>query len=286
MNLLVVLDGLHHVDAQRLLATLQAEARRLTLRRADLLFAPLPTVTQFAKEALVKGVLPRDSAEAPPLGEDISESKSPLKKLEAGSPGDVFIWRIQEPDRTYHSRNGYDSLQDEVQGQLNTVAGKIADIVNQLSSRIALRVILTSDHGRLLGTSQRSVPVPEGMQAHGRAAWGRTHLEYPLLPATCWMATWRICSANAFGLAEDVAIILDESAFLTNDGKQGSERYAHGGLFPEEVLVPWIELERDVAPVQESRAFASRCGSPAKAERGSRVFSTFRSPTTTRLPSP
>lgn len=252
VNLLVVLDGLHHVDAQRLLAALQGKTGRLTLRRDDLLFAPIPTITQFAKEALVKGVLPRDSAEAPPLGEDISESKSPLKKLEAGKPGDVFIWRIQEPDRTYHSRNSYDTLQDEVQGQLNTIAGKIADIVNQLPAQIALRVILTSDHGRLLGTSQRSVPVPGGMQAHGRAAWGRTQREYP---SSGYVLEGHLMYlfGQRFGLAEDVAIILDESAFLTNDGKQGSERYAHGGLFPEEVLVPWIELERDVVPVQEGR---------------------------------
>lgn len=253
VSLLVVLDGLHHVDAQRLLAAIQGKTRRLTLRRDDLVFAPVPTITQFAKEALVKGVLPKDSAEVPLLGEDVSESKSPLKRLGTGKPGDVFIWRIQEPDRTYHSRNNYETLQDEVEGQLNTVAGKIADIVNQLSSQIALRVILTSDHGRLLGTSQRSVPVPPGMQAHGRAAWGHTLLEYP---SSGYVLDGNLVYlyGERFGLAEDVAIILDESAFLTNDGKQGSERYAHGGLFPEEVLVPWIELERDVVPVRESDA--------------------------------
>lgn len=250
VNLLVVLDGLHQMDAQRLLATLQSKTTRLTLQRDELVFAPIPTITQFAKEALVKGVLPRNSAEIPPLGVDISESRSPLKKLEAGKPGDVFIWRIQEPDRTYHSRNSYETLQDEVAGQLNTVAGKIADIVNRLSNQIALRVVLTSDHGRLLGISQRSVPVPHGMQAHGRAAWGHIQGEYP---ASGYVLDGNLVYlfGERFGLAEDVAIVLDENAFLTNDGKQGSERYAHGGLFPEEVLVPWIELERDAVPVQE-----------------------------------
>lgn len=261
VNLLVVLDGLHQMDAQRLLAALQSKTTRLTLRRDELVFAPIPTITQFAKEALVKGVLPRNSAEVPPLGVDISESKSPLKKLEAGKPGDVFIWHIQQPDRTYHSRNSYESLWDEVSGQLNTVAGKIADIVNQLPEEIVLRVILTSDHGRLLGTSQRSVPVPPGMQAHGRAAWGHTQLAYP---ASGYVLDGNVAYlfGERFGLAEDVAIVLDESAFLTNDGKQGAERYAHGGLFPEEVLVPWIELERDAVPIQESspRIFISITG--------------------------
>lgn len=251
VSLLIILDGLHYVDAQRLLAAIQGKTKRLTLRRDDPVFAPIPTITRFAKEALVKGVLPRDSAEVPLLGTDVSENKSPLKKLETGKPGDVFIWRIQEPDRTYHSHNSYETLQGEVEGQLNTIAGKIADIVNQLPSQIALRVILTSDHGRLLGTSQRSVPVPDGMQAHGRAAWGHTLLEYP--PSGYVLdGNLAYLYGERFGLAEDVAIILDESAFFTNDGKQGIEHYAHGGLFPEEVLIPWIELVRDVVPAREA----------------------------------
>ncbi len=250
VTLLVVLDGLHHVDAQYLLAALRGKTGRLTLRRDDLVFAPIPTITQFAKEALTKGALPRDSAEVPRLGEVISENKFPLKKLEAAKPGDIFIWSLQEPDRTYHSRNSYETLQDEVEGQLNTVADKIAKIVNQLPAQIALRVILTSDHGRLLGTSERSVPVPPGMQAHGRAAWGHTQLTYP---ASGYVLDGNLVYlfGERFGLAEDVVIILDESAFLTSDGKQGSERYAHGGLFPEEVLVPWLELERDAVPIQD-----------------------------------
>ncbi|MCZ7554724.1 MAG: hypothetical protein M5U05_19475 [Anaerolineales bacterium] len=250
VTLLVVLDGLHQTDARHLLQALQGKAKRLTVRQAGLAFTAIPTVTQFAKEALMKGVLPKDSAEVPLLGEDVSERQSPMERLQAGQPGDIFIWRIQEPDRTYHARNSYDTLENEVEGQLNTVASKIADVTNQLSDKIALRVILTSDHGRLLGTSPRCVPVPAGMQTHGRAAWGRAWQDfstsgYVLDGNTAYLYGER------FGLTEDIAIILDESAFLTSDGKQGAERYPHGGLFPEEVLVPWIELERDVVPTQE-----------------------------------
>jgi len=130
------------------------------------------------------------------------------------------------------------------------VASKIADVTDHLSDKIPLHVILTTDHGRLLGTSPRCVPVPAGMHAHGRAAWGRTPQDFP---ASGYMVDGNMAYlyGERFGLSEDVAIILDESAFLTNDGRQGAERYAHGGLFPEEVIIPWIELERDVVPTQE-----------------------------------
>lgn len=250
VTLLVVLDGLHQTDAHHLQQVLLEKTKRLTVRHSTLAFTAIPTVTQFAKEALLKGRPPKDSAEVSLLGEDVSERQSPLDRLQSGRPGDLFIWRIQEPDRTYHSRNSYDTLESEVEGQLNTVAGKIAAVTNQLSDKIALRVILTSDHGRLLGTSLRCVPVPMGMQAHGRAAWGCVRQDFP--------ASGYILDGNMvylygerFGLSEDVVIILDESSFLTSDGKQGAERYPHGGLFPEEVLVPWIELERDVVPTQD-----------------------------------
>src|SRR5690606_28960167 len=54
--------------------------------------------------------------------------------------------------------------------------------------------------------------------------------------------------AARFGLPSDAAIAFSEDTFRMNDGKTGSEWYPHGGLYPEEVLVPWIDLVRDVAP--------------------------------------
>ena len=44
---------------------------------------------------------------------------------------------------------------------------------------------------------------------------------------------------------DDIAITLNESAFYNNDGSGGSEVYPHGGLFPEEVIVPWVVFMRD-----------------------------------------
>lgn len=49
-----------------------------------------------------------------------------------------------------------------------------------------------------------------------------------------------------FGLPCEAALALGEDAFLTSDGKTGSERYAHGGLYPEEVIIPWYVYGRDI----------------------------------------
>ncbi len=252
VTLLIVLDGLLQRDAQHMLQKLQTETKRLAILNNTLAFASIPTVTQFAKEALVKGVWPKDTVEVSPLGQEISERASPLERLRTAKAGELFIWQILEPDRTYHTRNTDDALEREIEGRLNAIAGKIADIVNQLPAKIVLRIVLTSDHGRLLSVSERRVPIPGGMQAHGRAAWGRIQREFPTPGFVVEGNVVYLCGER-YGLLEDTAVILDEDAFLTNDGKQGSERYAHGGLFPEEVFVPWIVLERDVAPVQRAR---------------------------------
>lgn len=251
VTLLVVLDGLHVADARTFLQRLQMKTDRLTERRNEVAFTAIPTVTEFAKEALLKGVPPRDSANVEYLGEDLSERESPLGCLEAAKPGEVFIWRIQEPDNTYHARNRYKMLEKEVEGQLQTVADKLAEVVTQLSGKVALRIVVTSDHGRVMATASRHVRIPDGMQAHGRAAWGNIEQDFP---AAGFIIEGNLAFvySERFGLPEDAALILDESAFLTNDGKHGTERYPHGGLFPEEVIVPWLELERDVIPAQAS----------------------------------
>lgn len=251
VTLLVVLDGLHAADARTFLQKLQTKTGRLTERQNEVVFTAIPTVTEFAKEALLKGVPPKDSANVEYLGKIFPERKTPLSCLDSATPGEIFIWRIQEPDSTYHSRNFDEMLETEVEGELLKVADKLAEVAGQLSGQIPLRIIVTSDHGRLLASSSRHVRVPDGMKAHGRAAWGHMQRDFPasgyIIDDNC-----ALIYGERYGLSEDAAIILDESAFLTNDGKQGAERYPHGGLFPEEVIVPWIVLERDVIAAQIS----------------------------------
>jgi len=91
------------------------------------------------------------------------------------------------------------------------------------------------------------------MEVHGRTAWGGTRRSFP---ESGYLVEGNIAFLhhNRFGLIEDTAIILDESAFPTSDGKGGSEHFPHGGLFPEEVIIPWVVYERDaVQPEVEIR---------------------------------
>lgn len=245
VTLVVVLDGLHFGDARNLMKKIANAAPRLTTASDDLAFASLPTITRFCKPSLLNGVPPRLVDETEPMGRVVGDRSDPAKTLSRGAPGDVFLWRVAEPDETYHSRNNAEQLRQEVDGSLNTVAQKIREIVNIVPEHILLQIVVTTDHGRLLGRSVRKIATPPDMESHGRAAWGGSSIAFG---NHAHFVDGKVAYLHgySFGLPEDAAIVLDESAFQTNDQRGGSELYPHGGLFPEEVIVPWVAYERDV----------------------------------------
>lgn len=246
VDLLIILDGLQAIDAKFLLDALLStnKSQRLVMTENCYCFAPLPTVTDFAKGALVHGVQPTLMKELELLGEDVSERQTPLLKLQSARPGDLFIWRIQDPDRIYHTKNRSPMLKTEVEGELSTIAQKISDIVEKLIPSIPLKIIITTDHGRFIGVSKRIVDIPQGMQAHGRAAWGETTIQFD---KTGYKIEGDLVflSKDRFGLlSDDAAVILTDSAFRHEIYDQ--EISTHGGLFPEEVVIPWMVFERNI----------------------------------------
>src|SRR5690606_39189952 len=88
VTLLIVMDGLHSLDAQQLLQGLQRLTDRLTVLANDLTFAPLPTVTKICKPALFAGVAPEHAEQVPTLGAVVPENSSPIEALNNALPGE------------------------------------------------------------------------------------------------------------------------------------------------------------------------------------------------------
>ena len=244
VTLLVVMDGLHVADAHTLLLRIQELVPRLSLTVNDLAFTTIPTVTEFCKEALFRCVPPIKIDQTQPIGVIVPENELPISKLSSANLGDVFLWRVQEPDHTYHQRNKYDMLLRQVGAELESAAKNIQDIVDRIPSEIPLQIIITTDHGRIIGTSQRKYTIPPTMECHGRAAWGCSGREFGI---EGYVIEGDIAFLNGerYGMAFDVVMPLDSDTFLMSDGKGGTEAFSHGGLYPEEVIIPWIGLVRD-----------------------------------------
>lgn len=250
VHLLIVLDGLAYPDALRLSSEIERGSRRLSLDRQSIALCPLPTVTEFTKLAVARGMPPVDAL-CDSVRMICSSADEVSQALAEAESGDIVVWALAEPDKTYHFRTaaGPESAQLEVGAQIVSIARYVITLADKVADRLRLRIFITTDHGRLLKNSERTRPVPLGMSAHGRAAWGPVDLPFD---ASGWLIDEDIAylHPSRFGLPADrcYAVILSDRVFLTADGRGGREAFPHGGLFPEEVLVPWLEFTRDREP--------------------------------------
>ncbi|MFN4293705.1 MAG: hypothetical protein ACK4JD_06200 [Thermoflexales bacterium] len=243
LTLCVILDGLPAWDAEWIAQELSARAPRLTLLQKTYCFAALPTVTEFAKEALLRGVSPRCTSQVSYLGNIVPDNQSPRNRLAKAADGQVWFWRVEQPDRAYHFEQA-DKRERQVRGELSAIVEEIKQVVDEINSALFLNILITSDHGRLLNArSPRQLPVGAGMQAHGRAAWGSFQRDFPAGGfAVDEQAGWVDVYGELFGVEHNLRLAWDERSFANTNG---AEAYPHGGLFPEEVIVPWFLFQRD-----------------------------------------
>ncbi len=262
-TLLIVLDGLAYPDMRHLWKELQHHdvSGRLTLESQSVAFAPLPTITEVAKPALLKGVKPGLAPKHPALGPVCKRKTEVRAALETLQTGQLVIWSILEPDKSYHQAVEHEDARPDAEGILGNVARKIIEVVMEASPRLPLRIVITTDHGRLLGESRRTLPVPRGMMSRGRSAVGGAQL----MASLAMEEEIAYLHRDSYGLAEDAAIVLSGKSFLTEAGQSGTDACPHGGAFPEEVLIPWWTIARDrellpLSVVVSGRAMVGRSG--------------------------
>ena len=246
VTLFILLDGLNVIDSKTLINAILSNdhSHRLDLVENSYVFSLLPTVTEFTKKHLVNGSMSIDSEKLEKLGVDIPDNKSPNEVLSTAQPGEIVIWRIQEPDSTYHSESKSVDLQTKIKGQLVIISERIKDVVRETPLYSRLRIVVTTDHGRLLGKSQRVVKVPQEMLAHGRAAWGNKKMEFDNKGYLLEDNLVYLSGESYYLDGQTVAIILNDQAF--EHDTYSEEVSPHGGLFPEEVILPWLVFERNI----------------------------------------
>jgi hypothetical protein len=167
------------------------------------------------------------------------------QKMTDAKPGELFIWRVSEPDESYHKHPNKETALSMARGALNGIISRLMSLIASTPSTVSLRLVITTDHGRLLAESRRTREVPLGMRSHQRAALGKADLQFP---AEGFVINDDIAYLHGerFGLLQDCAIVLSGETFRKQDGKSGLEAFPHGGIYPEEVLVPWWVIARDI----------------------------------------
>lgn len=271
----VIADGLGWGDAQNLLrlvtqSSVDKPNGQLAAISATPCFGLLPTITSHTKEPLRRGVpLSHLAGVESAATTDLKSNDNLTQAALNAKPGDLLVWRPYDPDPIYHKHVHAEVARQLVQGALVTLAIRIADAANAVPSGPTVRVLITTDHGRLLSDSPRTLLAPAGCQVEGRTS----HLpkEAPVQrPASDtndvrWLDPQLFCLPNWAGVA------IGESAFRIPVGETthgGSAPFPHGGVWPEEVVLPWLELVRDAGPVTLTAILtgAGRAGFPGSAQ--------------------
>jgi len=260
----VIADGLGWNDA-RLVSRLVSEASggEVSATQATPCFGLLPTITRFTKASVRAGVPYQQTvarrvqlnAEA---AADVRDRQDPVVRARQLQGGQSLVWKPLQPDEAYHETGELSVVRRNARMALRSIAETIVDIVRAVPRTYTLRVMLTTDHGRMLGAGSREIQVPEGFEAHGRVAYREQPGPAPAASEDIiWLdpATW-------FNLPCWVGVVRDERSFRVRraDGSQasGPDNFSHGGIWPEEVVVPWLSLARNVAPTRLSGS-ASGC---------------------------
>ena len=244
VTLWVILDGMPLPDGERLLELI-SEDKRLTVGERRTCFTTLPTITCFCKPALLNGCPPEhlDIIETPTPGFPAAiqlKDKTMRDQAAQAAPGQVLVWSHKEPDAIYHRNQSRETTLADVDGKLRTIAEQIRELAGAVPEDRNLTVVVTTDHGRLLADHiPRSHPLPKGAKSEGRAAWGD--------PAEGAQDGLVNLPSDTFRLPKgvDAWVARDNAAFVQGNGSGGTVSFPHGGLWPEEVIIPWFTLVRD-----------------------------------------
>lgn len=280
----VIADGLGWKDALTLQHHVITQAAgRLSLAAAIPCFGLVPTITSHTKRA-VRWAVPLQYTDAaktayfnrqPTPPADVRGIDNLAEAVQKAQAGQVLVWQPPQPDSIYHNPGSAQTIRNQAEGSLIGLANSISEAVAAVPTTTSVRVLITTDHGRLLSESPRTLESIPGFTGHGRAAFRSTPPAIKPIPRPDGAVdsdTIRWLDPQRFRLPDWVAIARSDASFkiISNTGgmRGGTDIFPHGGAWPEEVVVPWIELESHLAPfiIGGSLFGEARSNRPGKAE--------------------
>jgi hypothetical protein len=151
---------------------------------------------------------------------------------------DLLLVRSQELDSA-----GESGMLNAAWSQFNAVLEMLRNLVARLGQAGVHRIVITADHGfvtlsRGLGPDRAIDPPPGGIGELHRRGWvGKGASTTP--------STLRVSLAST-GIPSDLDIIVPRGLAVFRAG--GSKQFFHGGLSPQELLIPVIVVDTEPAP--------------------------------------
>jgi hypothetical protein len=273
----IIADGLGWSDALSLQQQIvERAAGRLSLATATPCFGLVPTITSFTKRSVRWAVPLRYVAQAqasyfaqhPTPPADVRGIDNLAQAVLHAQPGQLLVWQPPQPDSVYHESGNAQTVRNNAAGALTGLAINISEAIAAIPSSLAVRVLITTDHGRLLSESPRTLSPLTGFTGHGRAAFRAkppTTMPIPRPEGAEDTDAIRWLDPERYRLPDWVAISRSEDSFKivqhTGSMRGGTDLFPHGGAWPEEVVVPWIELHSHLVPLVVSGTFTGEARS-------------------------
>jgi hypothetical protein len=257
----VVVDGLNYLNHRRLLQLLAATDAALSVEQDHKLLAVLPTITEKAKYGMTSGLLPGQNVKGEwkinkVLADSFPQAKyagvdqvDKLKSWLADESVRLCYWNMTAVDECYHKQTDAEAIQHSVEAQLSALAKKISGMVTAAANPDRVAVVISTDHGQMLGPC-----VPRAEKLNGADVHGRTAKDDPLaLDGGAGRAYVKaadgsaaLLNATLFQLSEPTTLALRSYHFggWSQDAR-GRSWGVHGGLYPEEVVVGLSVLLRN-----------------------------------------
>jgi hypothetical protein len=257
----VVVDGLNYLNHRRLLQLLAGTEAALSVEQDHKLLAVLPTITEKAKYGLTSGLLPRQNAKGEwdirktlsatfPGAQYAGETQEgKLKAALADQSIRLCYWNMTAVDDCYHTQTDPDAIHNNIGSRLNALAQNISQLVMAAANPDSVAVVISTDHGQMLGPCVAREGKLKNTEVHGRTAKGD-----PLsLDDGAGQAYVKAADGSAvllnptlFQLSEPTTLALKSYHFGGwSKDSQGRAWGVHGGLCPEEVVVGLSVLLRN-----------------------------------------
>lgn len=243
----VVVDGLGWLNHIELLSYLTQNQQLAIETYIQPRFSILPTKTEYAKWSLYAQLLPNDSSWVNDMGKAFSKmgrgeryTDSRIANLRQDlkqGKHKLYCWDTEQFDKLYHTERDWQHLYKVKRPlSLKGIAQEIQSFVEEYSHPEEIQVVIASDHGQILGTSEQITYCPENLEPKGRIAIGKT--DDP---------QFVVLEGSRYGLPHDISVVkgsasLGSFSYTTNKKILGS----HGGLFPEEVVVGVTVLRKSL----------------------------------------
>ncbi|MEH1892409.1 MAG: BREX system Lon protease-like protein BrxL [Nostoc sp.] len=203
----VVVDGLGWLDHLELLSLLTNNYKLAVETAIEPRFSILPTKTEYAKWSLYAQLFPNDSAWVADVGKafvkmgmgkrytdrQVDKLYNALRK----KTSKLYCWDTDIFDSLYHSQKDWQSLYklDRLH-TLEGIAKKIDYCLQQYPDPDALRIVIASDHGQMIGTSEKITHCPSELEPKGRMAIGKTN-----------DTRFVVLEGDRYGLPHDISIV-------------------------------------------------------------------------------